>query len=212
MPLPIEDGSTKINLADWNAMVSLVNNLETLLGGKASPEDISAALSALVTDAPTTLDTLGEIADRVASGDDTVTALVNTVGTKANTTDLTALNDAVTTHTNNTSAHGATAAATANRIAMRDANGKIQATTPVDADIDTTVATVRYVKDKATASGSGDALRSEVLGVVMQNADGTWPTTYPATPTVVWFNWTGINVGVNPPAMLSHHTVKEIRP
>lgn len=61
-------------------------------------------ISALINSAPTTLDTLGEIAIAMEENEEVVTALENAIGTKANTSDL-------TSHTSNKSnPHGVTIA------------------------------------------------------------------------------------------------------
>ena len=64
----------------------------------AANEYTDTAIANLVNGAPTTLDTLKEIADAMAENEDVVTALEEAIGTKANASDL-------TSHTGNTTVH-----------------------------------------------------------------------------------------------------------
>lgn len=65
------------------------------LGSKANSADIGPAISdaidALIAGAPAALDTLGEIAAKLADNDDAVAALVAVIATKASRADLDAL-------------------------------------------------------------------------------------------------------------------------
>lgn len=62
--------------------ISDVSGLSTALSGKATPTDISTAISNLVNGAGPALDTLGEIATALAADESTAAALATTVGNK----------------------------------------------------------------------------------------------------------------------------------
>lgn len=74
------------------------------LGSKANSADlgpaISAAIDALIAGAPAALDTLAEIAAKLADNDDAVAALVGVIATKASQADLDALAGVVATKAN----------------------------------------------------------------------------------------------------------------
>ena len=107
------DGVITVNDDSHNHTIANVDGLQTALDGKETSGAAATALtnaktytdtkiSALINSAPTTLDTLGEIATAMEENADVVEALEAAVGTKANASDL-------TSHTNNKSnPHGVT--------------------------------------------------------------------------------------------------------
>jgi hypothetical protein len=70
--------------------ISTITNLQTTLDSKATPADVTAAITAVVGAAPAALDTLQEIAAQLATDESAVAALTTTVSTKATTTALNA--------------------------------------------------------------------------------------------------------------------------
>lgn len=65
----------------------------------ASEDYVNTEVAALVNSAPETLDTLGELATAFNENKEVVEALDNAITTKANQSDLTALQNTVTSHT-----------------------------------------------------------------------------------------------------------------
>lgn len=83
-----------------NAAISVViNNLKNLVGDTTVPTQISNAIADLINGAPTTLDTLGEIATAMEENADVVAALDSAIGSKANISDLSShINDETNPH------------------------------------------------------------------------------------------------------------------
>lgn len=96
------------SIDDINNLQSVLDNKETRGAANTALESAKSytdtKISDLINSAPTTLDTLGEIATAMSENEDVVKALEEAVGVKANATD-------VTNHINNKSnPHGVTAA------------------------------------------------------------------------------------------------------
>lgn len=95
----------------------LATAVQTSLGkadSAAQPADVSAAVAALVNAAPSTLDTLGEIAAALASDESAAATLTTTVGTKlAKASNLSDLTSTATARTNLGLGTAATQASTA---------------------------------------------------------------------------------------------------
>ncbi len=97
------------------------------LGSKADSADlgpaISAAIDALIAGAPAALDTLAEIAAKLADNDDAVAALVGVIATKASQADLDALAGVVGTKANagNVYSRATVDGMFADEVAARDA-------------------------------------------------------------------------------------------
>lgn len=94
-----------VRIADAITAVDLdVAAILLTLGTKANSDDIgpaiSAAIDALIAGAPAALDTLAEIAAKLADNDDAVAVLVGVLATKASQADLDALAGVVTTKAN----------------------------------------------------------------------------------------------------------------
>ena len=81
--------TTSTNPVQNKIVNAAISNLNTLVGNTAVATQISTAISNLINGAPTTLDTLGEIATAMAANEDVVEALEAAIGTKANASDLT---------------------------------------------------------------------------------------------------------------------------
>ncbi len=84
---PQRDGAARINTA-LTAVDAEIAALLLALGQKANAADIgpaiTAAINALVAGAPAALDTLAEIAGKLADNDDAVAAIMASLATKAN--------------------------------------------------------------------------------------------------------------------------------
>lgn len=106
-PLPHPDNPGRSDALRIAAAISAVDAdvaaILVTLGAKANSADIgpaiSAAIDALIAGAPGALDTLAEIAAKLADNDDAVAALVGTIATKASQADLVALAGALDTLT-----------------------------------------------------------------------------------------------------------------
>lgn len=96
----IEEGANKtiidselsndsINPVQNSTITTAIDGLNSLVGNIAVSTQISNAIADLINGAPTTLDTLGEIATAMEENADVVTALDTAIGTKANSSDLT---------------------------------------------------------------------------------------------------------------------------
>ena len=105
----ISSGVITVKDDSHNHTIANVDGLQTALDGKETSGAAATALadaksytnteiSKLINSAPTTLDTLGEIADAMEANADVVEALETAIGTKANASDL-------TSHTGNTTVH-----------------------------------------------------------------------------------------------------------
>lgn len=89
------DATTKANAAQAAAVqranhtgtqaISTVSGLQAALDAKATPADVSAAVSALVNAAPSALDTLGELATALGSDPNFATTVTNALAAKAPT-------------------------------------------------------------------------------------------------------------------------------
>lgn len=77
--------------------------VQNAVSGKATTTYVDTKIADLVNSAPTTLDTLGELATALQNNSSTVEALNSAIGNKANTTDVTALTGRVTTAESNIS-------------------------------------------------------------------------------------------------------------
>ena len=75
--------------------------VQNAVSDKATTSYVDTKVANLVNSAPTTLDTLGEIATAIQSNTSVVEALNSAIGNKANVTDVTALTSRVTTTENN---------------------------------------------------------------------------------------------------------------
>lgn len=84
---PQRDGAARINTA-LTAIDGEIVALLLAIGQKANAADIgpaiTAAINALVNGAPAALDTLAEVADKLAENDDAVAAIMSSLATKAN--------------------------------------------------------------------------------------------------------------------------------
>lgn len=100
----IADGVITVNDDSHNHTIANVDGLQTALNGKETSGAAATALtnaksytdtkiSDLINGAPTTLDTLGEIATAMADNADVVEALNDAIGTKANATHTHAASD-----------------------------------------------------------------------------------------------------------------------
>lgn len=75
--------------------------VQNAVSDKATTSYVDTKVANLVNSAPTTLDTLGELATALQNNSSTVDALNSAIGNKANTTDVTALGTRVTTAESN---------------------------------------------------------------------------------------------------------------
>lgn len=75
--------------------------VQSAVSDKATTTYVDTKVANLVNSAPTTLDTLGELATALQNNSGTVDALNSAIGNKANATDVTALGSRVTTAENN---------------------------------------------------------------------------------------------------------------
>lgn len=107
-PLPHPDNPGRMDALRIAAAISAVDAdvaaILLSLGAKANSADIgpaiSAAIDALIAGAPAALDTLAEIAAKLADNDDAVAALVGVLATKASHADLDTLAGVVSTKAN----------------------------------------------------------------------------------------------------------------
>lgn len=91
---PQREGAGRINTAfgmvdaDMDEILQLLTALQDLVATKAEAASIgpaiASAIDALVAGAPTALDTLKEVADKLADNDDAVAAIMASLATKAN--------------------------------------------------------------------------------------------------------------------------------
>lgn len=94
-----------VSTTELNTLKNVSDNIQTQIDSTKTYIDTSVAstlasaksysdtaISNLINGAPTTLDTLKEIADAMADNQDVIEALEESIGTKANASDLTALN------------------------------------------------------------------------------------------------------------------------
>lgn len=94
-----ELSSTSTNPVQNKIINTAINNLKSLIGDTAVSSQIAGAIADLINGAPTTLDTLGEIATAMEENADVVAALDTAIGTKANASDLTShINDETNPH------------------------------------------------------------------------------------------------------------------
>lgn len=85
-----------VDLSDYYTKSQTDSAISTAIAGidlspYATKTDVNTAIANLINGAPTTLDTLKEIADALAENEDVVDALESAIGTKANASDLAAL-------------------------------------------------------------------------------------------------------------------------
>jgi hypothetical protein len=82
------DGSANVTLTaavaddSHNHTIANIDGLQTALDAKATPSDISTAISNLVDSSPTTLDTLNELAAALGDDPNFATTVTNQIGTK----------------------------------------------------------------------------------------------------------------------------------
>lgn len=88
----------QILLTGDTTLAAKVAEMVAAINARAKIEYVDAKIADLINGAPSTLDTLKEIADAMSTNDNIVTALDTAIGTKANQSDFTA-------HTGNTTIH-----------------------------------------------------------------------------------------------------------
>lgn len=103
----------QILLTQDTTLAAKVAEMVAAINTRAKIEYVDAKIAGLINGAPTTLDTLKEIADAMATNDNVVTALEAAIGSKANQSDFSA-------HTNDTTLH----ITSTERTNWNDANSK----------------------------------------------------------------------------------------
>ena len=94
-----ELSSTSTNPVQNQVISAAIDDLSALVGDTTVSSQVSNAIADLVNGAPTTLDTLGEIATAMEENADVVAALDSAIGSKANADDLTShINDKSNPH------------------------------------------------------------------------------------------------------------------
>lgn len=94
-----ELSNTSTNPVQNQVISAAIDDLNALVGDTTVSNQISNAIADLVNGAPTTLDTLGEIATAMEENADVVAALDSAIGSKANADDLTShINDRSNPH------------------------------------------------------------------------------------------------------------------
>lgn len=118
-------------------------------------------ISDLINSAPTTLDTLGEIATAMAENEDVVEALDDAIGTKANASDL-------TSHTSNKSnPHGVTLEQLGVNVAAIELNYVNGVTSSIQTQLNAKVPTSRTVNGKALSDNitlSASDVNADAIG------------------------------------------------
>ena len=181
------------NTSDTNKPVSTAQKTAIDTSLASAKQYTDTAISNLINSAPTTLDTLGEIAEAMKQNEDVVDALEDAIGTKANASDLTA-------HTENSDIHftasertklsGIAEKAEVNQNAF--SNVKVGSTT-VSADTKTDTLTLEGSNITITPDATNDKITFTVAsgstsakGIVqLTNSTSSTSTTTAATPNSV---------------------------
>ena len=151
-----------------------IDGLTSALGGKATPADIDAAIAAVVGMAPTELDTLKEVADKLAEQDDSYAALVAVIADKASQADLTALAALVLAKATVAQVRAGSAddvVVTPKTLADADAYVPVTATGAVTLDFSAGRKFTLTMTGNVTLSVTG--LGKDISGVIRFKQDGT---------------------------------------
>lgn len=170
----LEDSKHYTDDAIANAKTQTATNLADALKPYATKEEVDGRIEGIIGTAPSALDTLGEIADKLGEDGDAIKAINDVLTGKANAKDVYTKTEADAKHTEISNA-----LATANTAITNEVTRAKEAETAITSKVDalgTKVDGVKAVSDKAAADLADEITRAKAAEADLSNEVSTLDT------------------------------------